>query len=446
MTAEIRTFSYSNGELQRVQVAHLDSWKELAFHKPTPSHRAIDSFARIYRKFLVPACPALFGTMVMFSLPEDLEVPFSRQTKKYGHIADALTVAAAGLEKGLFFLGNRSVFRDDTTKQFYRALEARNCIRIVRGWLPITTIIPVGNLSGFLTESEETARLKVNANFFIMDRFDCATAYDHVGIPLGLCVKNGQVENPPAYNREALLVRNDGSLQIRSLDIRDLEIEIGGIRYQNGNNARIYQRPQHRTVRNSSRTKVVIRGRTVAAVSHGVSQLIPTSGFVLCIPENCDIRPGDPVTYHGLEDVTFGIQVGNSILRNGVKTERFISRFYNLRRFQPIPYPPSLYPMDFRNSRAARIALGADAEGKPMILWAEGAGKVRYTPGQDSCGASLSEMADICEAIGMVNAVNLDGGGSAQILRNNQRSLQISDRKDDRSECERPVPLALIVK
>ena len=102
--------------------------------------------------------------------------------------------------------------------------------------------------------------------------------------------------------------------------------------------------------------------------------------------------------------------------------------------------------MDFQNSRAARIALGADAGGNPMILWAEGAGKIRYTPGQDSCGASLSEMADICEAVGMVNAVNLDGGGSAQMLLSNQRSLQISDRKDDRSECERPVPLALIVK
>jgi len=82
-----------------------------------------------------------------------------------------------------------------------------------------------------------------------------------------------------------------------------------------------------------------------------------------------------------------------------------------------------------------------------MILWAEGAGKLHYTAGTDSCGASLSEMAEICSAVGMVNAVNLDGGGSAQILVNNVRSLLISDRKaEDNSESERPVPNALIVR
>jgi exopolysaccharide biosynthesis protein len=85
--------------------------------------------------------------------------------------------------------------------------------------------------------------------------------------------------------------------------------------------------------------------------------------------------------------------------------------------------------------------------GKPMLLWAEGAGKNRYIPGEDSCGASLKEMADICAYVGMLNAVNLDGGGSAQILVNNSRSLKISDRKkSDNSEEERPVPLALMIE
>jgi exopolysaccharide biosynthesis protein len=102
--------------------------------------------------------------------------------------------------------------------------------------------------------------------------------------------------------------------------------------------------------------------------------------------------------------------------------------------------------MDFDHARAARIALGADASGKPMLLWAEGAAKFGYVPGKGSCGASLKEMADICADLGMHNAVNLDGGGSAQILLNNRRSLMISDRKaEDHSEAERPVPLALYI-
>jgi hypothetical protein len=197
----------------------------------------------------------------------------------------------------------------------------------------------------------------------------------------------------------------------------------------------------------SREKKLVIIGNRVAAVSGGASVPVPASGFVLSVPGMCRVRPGDPVVYRGMEDVRFGIQVGNSILKNGIKTQSFLSRFYNLRKLEPVPFPPSLYPMDFRKARAARIALGADGAGRPMVLWAEGAGKLRYIPGEDSCGASLSEMADICQAVGMVNAVNLDGGGSAQILLENRRSLRISDRnKLDNTDAERPVPLGLILR
>jgi len=103
--------------------------------------------------------------------------------------------------------------------------------------------------------------------------------------------------------------------------------------------------------------------------------------------------------------------------------------------------------MDYKKARAARIALGADAEAKPVLFWAEGKGKVKYTPGEDSVGASLSEMADIAEDLNLRNAVNLDGGGSAQILLDGERSLHISDRNvEDNSDAERLVPLGLILK
>ena len=46
----------------------------------------------------------------------------------------------------------------------------------------------------------------------------------------------------------------------------------------------------------------------------------------------------------------------------------------------------------------------------------------------------------------MVNGVNLDGGGSAQLLLKNLRSLKISDRAADGMEMERPVPMGLLVE
>ena len=81
-----------------------------------------------------------------------------------------------------------------------------------------------------------------------------------------------------------------------------------------------------------------------------------------------------------------------------------------------------------------------------MLLWAEGAPKIGYRKGETSCGASLSELEEYCQEAGMVNAVNLDGGGSAQILLDGRRELELSDRKEDGSGQERPVPLGLIVR
>lgn len=447
MRSEIRTFSYPGGEIQRVQVVRLENWSDLDFLHPVPTAAALDCFSEIYDLYLVPARPGMFGTFVMFTLPADLTVPFSCCTAEYGHLADDLTVAAAALQQGVTFENGDPWFADEEVRSFWMELEKRGCLRIIHGERPTTTFIPLCRASGYLTESEGEAPLKVNASFFIMDMFDCATIYDHVGTPFGLCVKDGTVKNPPLFGREALLVRKNGAVSIESSDIRDLGIEIGGTVFRHGVNAKVYSRPEQATAPQSGGKQLVIVGCHVAAVCEGGNAAVPASGFVLDVDQNCPVCPGDEVIYRGMEDILFGIQVGNSIVRGGEKTMKFRSRFFDINGGDPVPFPPSLYPMDFEVARAARIALGADRDGKPMLLWAEGAGKLGYTKGKDSCGASLGEMAELCSEVGMVNAVNLDGGGSAQILLENRRALLISDRKrTDHSEAERPVPLGLVVR
>ena len=445
MYSEIKTFSYPNGELQRVQLVRPENWSQLNFLKLSYCEGALDCFAKIYEQYLVPACPWLFGNLVMFYLPPDAQTEGLHDTKKYGLVAERLTAVAAALEDGVKIIGNRPVFRNERVRNLWELLESRNCIRLIRGKLPVTTIIPVGNAPGFLSQTEQTAALKVNSSFFIMDRFDCATAYDHIGTHLGLCVKDGVVENPPLFGREALLVKKDGSISVTALQLSDLEIEIAGQTYAAGKNAVLFSRPRRARTPFGKGKELVVIGRRVAAV-RDCGGPIPASGFVLRPKGESKAVPGSLVTYRGMEDVAFGIQVGNSIVIDGKKTEGFRSRFYNIRHLERVPFPPSLYPMNFKKARAARIALGADKDGKPMLLWAEGAGKLRYTPGSDSCGASLSEMAQICSELGMVNAVNLDGGGSAQILLNNKRNLLISDRNVDHTEAERPVPVGLIIR
>lgn len=441
MRSEVKTYTYPDGNIQRVQVVSWEDWAALDFLSPTPTDDALDRFAHIYQNFLVPKAPWLFGHLVMFRLPENIPA-LSFQTTKYGTLSDPLTAAAAALREGLRIVSGKPRFRSAQAKALWEALEQEDCLRIISGKLPVTTIIPVGNFAGYLSRSAPDAALKVNSAFFIMDRFDCATVYDQVGTPFGLSVKDGAVTRPPLYHREALLVKKDGSVSVEPLDVSMLGVEIGGQVFRHGQNARIYSRPRH--PRSPGGLSAVIVGNRVVAV--GKRLPVPASGFVLCPKAPCRIQPGDTVAYRDLEDVVFGIQVGNSIVKDGIKTGKFLSRFYNIRRLEPVPFPPSLYPMDFDGARAARIALGADRSGKPMVLWAEGAAKFGHEPGKGSCGASLREMADICADVGMWNAVNLDGGGSAQILFRGQRSLCISDRSPkDFSETERPIPLALSV-
>lgn len=462
MKSEVKEYIRPDGAIQRVQVVRFDDWSQLDFLQLEHHEGALECFCDIYRNYLVPAAPWIFRSMIMFQLPKDLEVDFPMdEGTKYGQVSNPLTVAAIMLQNGVKLKKGRPFFKNDQAKELWQKLEGQGCIRVVCGKMPGTKVIPVGKLCGYLSEQETKAQMKVNASFFIMDPIDCASIYDEVGTILGLCVKEGMVLNPPLYGREAFLVKTDGSITIRELDVKDLRIEINGTVYAHDKNASIYTRPKRSVTPNDKRTKFVIIGNRVAAVKHGGSVSIPASGFVLCVEDKSTedrndasketqagvIEAGMPVVYHGLEDVSFGIQVGNSIIREGKRTEQFISKFYNIRKLERVPFPPSLYPMDYENGRAARIALGADAEGKPMIFWAEGAGKLSYIKGEDSTGASLREMTEIAENIGMVNGVNLDGGGSAQILINNRRTLKISDRKKtDNSEAERLVPLGLVVR
>ena len=259
-------------------------------------------------------------------------------------------------------------------------------------------------------------------------------------------VQNGLVLSPPQYDREALLVKKDGSVSVTVPKLTDLAVTIGDLFLEPGKNTAVYSRPAFRKSPVHNGIDLVIIGSRVAAVHPGGNSYVPAAGFVLALPGGCDVPPGETVMYHGLEDVLFEIQAGNSVVIKGKKTDSFRSPFYNIRRLWSTSYPPSLYPLDYQHDRAPRIALGEDGSGHPMLVWAEGAGKLHYTPGEDSCGASLSEMADLCSSLGMVNGVNLDGGGSAQILLNGRRSLLISDRGPDNREAERAVPAAILFR
>ena len=444
MDSEIKTIKRPDGEIQRLQTVRLPDWESLEFLRPRPAEDPLPGFSRIYRQFLVPSAPWIFGQMALLRVPEGLEIPVDG-----GMSADPeerLFMAADLLREGVRLVRGRPRFRTEEARMLWEKLESAGALETVCGRLPFTKMVPVSDQTGLLSESEPEALMKVNASFFIMDPFDCATPYDSVGTPFGLCMKDGEVLSPPMYEREALLADRNGRVSIGRPSIRDLTLEIGGKTFRAGENGEILTRSSCSRTAAGSGPEAVIVGRKVRALNLVGGLEVPASGSVLRSPDLYGISVGDEVVYHGMENVLFGIQVGSSLLRDGVRSGSFLSPFYNIRKLQRTPFPPSLYPLNYEKDRAARIALGADKDGRPMLLWAEGAPKIGAQKGQTSCGASLSEMEEYCQDAGMVNAVNLDGGGSAQILLNGRRALELSDRKEDGSEMERAVPLGLIVR
>ena len=92
------------------------------------------------------------------------------------------------------------------------------------------------------------------------------------------------------------------------------------------------------------------------------------------------------------------------------------------------------------------MVLAADKDDRPVVIWAEGCSKLGYKRGEESAGASLLEIAEYCHLLGLKNAVNLDGGGSAEIFLDGKIEMKVSARLLDGTPAERPIPLGLIVR
>ena len=443
ISSKVFQYTLSHGEHLNVQAVHADSFAELDFLRPDFDPLSFDKLCDLYRDFVIPRFPRIFGTLVHFYLPDDVKPALKKEDGRYGKILDDTIMANVLFKEHASLKDGEIVFDDEETERLFDTLRERGCLRIARGKKKKLSFLPVGKNFGFLSQNKTDARLRVNANFFLMDLFDLGSVYDEVSTPIGLCVKDGKILSPPLFDREVLCMK-DSKAQICRIALQDIEVIIDGLSYRDGCNARFYTRPECRYTKKGGFDIVVVNDKVIACKKGGNCE-IPSSGFVIHLDEEIPVKDRK-VSYRGLEEIGFAIQVGNSAVINGKETEKFESSFYHILRFWSVSYPPSMYPLNYRKDRAPRIVFGADEEQKPLILWFEGAAKFGHDPEKDSVGASLSEAAGIARELGLYNGIHLDGGGSAQILVGKNRQLMISDRnKEDCSENERAVPMALYI-
>ena len=445
----VETIRYENGEIQRYQKVWGFAWKDLCFAQGTFSKESFEELLRMYRIFIATKNPSFYGALVTFHIPDDLPSPFPVITE-YGTVFDRNMAAAIGLRRmvaeGIIRKKGHSLQIDaPEISQFIGNLEEN-------GWLGIAygdkddevSILPVGSDLGYLSAIEPRPHVVCNSHFFTMDLFDSDSPYDIFGTPYGMIIKDGIMSQPPLNHREALMVDMDGNVRISKPEVKDNGISLQGKVFLHERNCMIYQRPEVRITPEEAGLDVIIVGDEVVAFHEGGAVRVPMNGFVLHTTEALEQVP-TPVIYLGFDDCLFGIQVGCSSVKDGVVMKGFESLFYNIYK-DPVPYPPTLYPLDYEKARAPRMALCSDADGDPVIVWSEGPSKLYYQKGIDSCGTSLLELGEYCRSIGLVNALNLDGGGSAEIFVDGKLQMHVSDRLPDNSDAERPVPMGLIVR
>ncbi|MBR6958733.1 MAG: phosphodiester glycosidase family protein, partial [Erysipelotrichaceae bacterium] len=335
-------------------------------------------------------------------------------------------------------------FNDEKAARLYSMLEERRCLRVMKGRLTTLTILPVGRTIGFLSDLPGVA-LKTNSSFFTMDLPDISTAYDRIGTPIGMYVKDGNVVYPPMHDRDILTVDESGNVSIRQQSDFRIRYMIDRIIFHE-HNSMIYARPSCQMTPKGGHDIVVVNNEVIA-IKPGGNTPVPSGGYVIKTNYVITSFTDRKVKYGKLNDVAFAVQCGNSVIVNGERQRGFTSPFYDIRKPWMVSFPPSLDPLNLYKDRAPRMIIGADKKNDPLIIWIEGAGKFGYEKYVDSCGASLNESELICERLGVHNAVHLDGGGSAQILYHDKRYLKLSDRSSkDFREMERGVPLAIYVK
>lgn len=447
--SRIDTIRYENGEMQRFQVVSGFAWNDLEFVQPPFSKEAFDELCRMYKIFVIPKHHEMYGAVLAFHIPDDMKSPFSSETDE-GVVFDRQLAASIGLRKlvreGKIRRSGESLLIDDAkTKAFLDELEKRGWMSIAYGdKTDVVSILPVGEDLGYMSQVSPRPQFICNAHFFQMDVFDSDSPYDLFGTPYGMTVKNGIMIQPPLNGREALVVDMDGKVKITRPDVRDISMQIQGKTFTHGENCTIYRRPDTRQTPEEEGLDIVIVGDEVVSFHKGGGVFIPEGGFVLHTKEELSVEPS-PVVYLGFDNCLFAIQVSSSSVKDGEVMKGFESPFYNIYK-DSVPFPPTLYPLNYEKDRAPRMAICCDKDGDPVIVWAEGCSKLYYQFGKESCGASLLELGNYCASIGLVNALNLDGGGSSEIFLNGKLMMHVSDRHADNSDAERPVPMGLLIR
>ncbi len=250
----------------------------------------------------------------------------------------------------------------------------------------------------------------------------------YIGSPLGLLIAHGKILSPPLFNKPALLIYRNGSLDVRRVHVRD------GFYLRKGD-TEVFFPPENRNgcadptkpcyydlmndvdvIAGEGRVYVRLAGNVIKDVIHtrkgeelrfipvGLTLSFPSGSF----PKELGHKEEEvEIVVPGLEEVVHAVEAGPMLLEEGkvcldMEVEGWKTK--NSIRTQAAR-------LDFTDMRGPKIAAGIDREGRLCVVTING--RIR-----ESVGATHYDMAEILKEQGIVKAMGFDPGGSSTLVVN----------------------------
>jgi len=325
------------------------------------------------------------------------------------------------------------------------------------GLLPVTARDATGENAARLTEIYEGCLLHsgdrggervvgaVNGGFFIfIERLWCRASRfypDHtrVGDAIGWVMTGGETRFPPLYGRAALLGDAAGGWKTARPDMSHvsiafhLETDIPLRLSPESINEPLPERvvcytpcwPEKNTPPRRDALEAVLIGNTIAAVGAGGGVTVPVNGCVVSAPRAAwgglndrDLKNLRFVSYSVSEkgrvelgDVCHALEAGPLLVAGGAAVAVDV-QFLNEQGFVngAPPFPAFNSVLTHYRQKAPRVCAGIAENGDVTIGLFEG-----RMPGESE-GVDLTEAAALMADAGCHDAVNLDGGASAEII------------------------------
>lgn len=283
-------------------------------------------------------------------------------------------------------------------------------------------------LKNYIINTNKNARLAWNGGYILNPELvgKLGLPESYIGSPLGLLINNQKVLCPPLFNKSALLIYNNGNIDIKKVNSsQGISVSRGTIHVEfpkdsyNQKNIKsipcyydlMYARQEIET---KDRVIVRIAGNKIKEVIKDAKEpkisLFPV-GLTLSFPKKLFPQEFDEVDAElniqikGISGVMHAVEAGPYLVeKSKVAIDMNNEGWTSLNSIRT-----QAARLDYLDMRGPKIAIGISGEGRLLVLAING--RIR-----ESVGATHVDMAEILIKHGAVKAMGFDPGGSSTIV------------------------------